>query len=203
MKAIINVLFLFFLCFFFISCEKQELTFGEDLSDKEESIIFEQPTQLELDNKLKQQLDTLNTPSSEYPFFKQLESGWKIEEIISAWGMEITHGNIYTTWLSQEFTFLNDYLSKTQKKYSFTSKSNWYSMVYWEEDDFKRLLSNLKQQFVLSEYNKVDEQHGILQIWDGNITYTLDIFKPTLDSRDDIDTVLSLNNMYKILLLNK
>lgn len=207
-KGYINILILIFSIFILTWCfwNNNSNNSNSDNSSSSNSNNLESETYKKLEEKdgwlknatsddidkiIQEKLEIINTPSSDYPFFKQLSTEkWNIEEIRKAWWMEITRWQIYLVWLENDYTFVDDLLSDDENNYTFHQKDSWYNFFF--VDNYDNFLSKLKQQ--VKDYKEDSNENWIivLEFSYNNKKYTLQITEPTWTARDDMDNILWL-----------
>lgn len=136
-----------------LSCSKDEntnesgvkmpsLSFIEWNTDTRENL--KDASQEEITKLIEKQIEELNTPLSEYKFYKNLERDGNIEEILEKWWMEITRWQIYISWFWSGSEFMESFLNAQEQKYVFHEEKEWRTFFYI--DNLNNFVLNLKNK---------------------------------------------------------
>ena len=173
---------------FLVSCTKPDLSLTSKKSD------LKNASPEELNQIIQDKLDEINTPTTKYPFFKQLEGWWNLDEIIKAWWMEITHWEVYQIWFSKDYVFLNKIINEIEKRYSFNKNNN---NLYYTDDDANTFYKKISWLFSNIKIINNTAQNLNLEWFYNNKKYIIDFSVKNWSSREQLDDVLWTSNKNK------
>lgn len=168
----------------------------------EEKWTLKEATQEELDAIVQENIDKINTASSNYPFFKQWTIfPWDMLAIKEAGWMEVTRGQIYLVWLWEKYSEFMPLLWDEEKDLSF-NKDTWEYAFYYTDMSKEEILSAIKSEIWVYEIIFSDESFVELELKKEWVTYSIQIQLPNVDNtqRDELDFILAVMTKNKVII---
>ncbi len=168
----------------------------------EEKWTLKHATEEELDAIIQENIDKVNTPSSNYPFFKQWTIfPWDMLAIKEAGWMEVTNWQIYLVWLWEKYSEFNTLLSEEEKELSFY-RETWEYAFYYTDMSKDEILNLIKSKIWNYEVLYNQEEFVVLELKKDWVTYNIQIQLPNLDNtqRDELDFILSVLSKNKVII---
>lgn len=168
----------------------------------EEKWTLKDATPEELDAIVQENIDKINTASSDYPFFKQWTIfPWDMLAIKEAGWMEVTNGQIYLVWLWEKYSGFTSLLWEEEKDLSFYKDTLEFAFYYTEMSK-EEILSAIKSEIWVYEIIFSDESFVELELKKEWVTYSIQIQLPNTDNtqRDELDFILSVMSKNKVII---